>query len=500
MDNAEKTNLAAPSPTKDTQAAPALLEMPKSSSIDVSKLDPNVNQVRAPTGQVVTLHREPRSLQDVKDNLAFYRVCAGLTQRAMGKAAGIGQAHIGLWESLRSPYIFSWVQAQKLSKLLNAPLAHLDPRDKPFSLKSDLGGYRYNKELLNLIHPPRALVDLKNNMLFYRKRMGFTLAQLADKMHEDKILVTRWESKNTLMWPDHDRLVLLATVLNAELADLDHTTFLENRDAADALPEKSDDDLRAVVPPRRLNQAKDNLRFYRLQLSLSKTELASKLGVPLIAVQAWEARNNHLWLNVVMRHTLAQVLKCSDNAFTHSSNENVEIYQPQFDPFLDGNTSAVVAKAEPSLQWALEALNVSTASKTSTESAPNATDLHRLSPADVVADPTQTGNMVRLAQACKLTPAVTYAVLTVTDDSLKESSAITKGDVVVIDMSQNDPRALAGALMAVALPNEQALVKYILTSKDDLVYANSSVPDKMWPMPKNSLVLGRVVAALKHFS
>lgn len=501
MDTSSQSDLLTPAPSADTTTPPVTLEKPKAPVIDVSKLDPNVNQVRSVTGQTVTLHREPVSQQDVKDNLAFYRVCAGLSQRKLGKLSGFGQPYIGLWESLRSPYLFNWEQAQKLCKLLNAPLAHLDPRDKPFSIKDDLGGYRYRNEIIKLVHPPRALIDLKNNMLFYRKRMGLTLALLAEQLHEDKVLVSRWESKNTLMWPDQDRAMLLASVLNAELADLDPNTFLADRNTADVLPLESDDKLRAVVPPRQLNQAKDNLRFYRLQLSLSRAEVANKLGVPAYAVEAWETRNNRQWINVVTRHTLAQVLKCSDNAFTSSANERFEVYMPRHDPAMDSAASVIPAKTVPSLQWALDALSTpAVATESSGTEEPNATDLHRLAPVDVAITPTMAGNMVRLAQACKLSPDVTYAVLTITDDSLKASTGIAKGDVVVIDMAQNDPRALAGVLMAVALPNEKALVKYVFVSHDDRVYANSSEPDKMWPLPKNSLVLGRVVTVLKSLT
>ena len=72
--------------------------------------------------------------------------------------------------------------------------------------------------------------------------------------------------------------MLLASVLNAELADLDPNTFLAERSAADVLPLEGDDKLRAVVPPRQLNQAKDNLRFYRLQLSLRCPLMPSRRG------------------------------------------------------------------------------------------------------------------------------------------------------------------------------------------------------------------------------
>ena len=160
MDTSKQSDLLTPAPSADATKPPVTLEKPKAPVIDVSKLDPNVNQVRSVSGQTVTLHREPISQQDVKDNLAFYRVCAGLSQRKLGKFSGFGQPYIGLWESLRSPYLFNLEQAKKLCKLLNAPLEHLDPRDKPFSVKDDLGGYRYRNEIIKLVHPPRALIGL----------------------------------------------------------------------------------------------------------------------------------------------------------------------------------------------------------------------------------------------------------------------------------------------------------------------------------------------------
>lgn len=490
------------SSTVSPAVAPAeqqvVMEKPAAPVIDVSKLDPHVNQVKSTRGQLVNLHREPQSKQDVKENLAFYRVCAGLSQRELADKVGLSQPFVANCEKPKRFEIFNWEQAKKLSSVLNAPIEHLDPRNKPFSLSNDVGEYRCRNLVIKLVRPPQSLLDLKNNIFFYRMRMGLTKEQLAELVQVEKTAVARWENKKILMWPKSDKLMLIANVLNADIADLDPITYLAGRDAADSLPLDGDEKLRAVEAPRHLNQAKDNLRFYRLRLSLSKDEVAAKLDMPAMAVAAWETRKNSQWMDAYTQQALAQVLKCPARALSPvSEKDRIEIYMPRNSPAVPA--SAMPAKAAPSLQWALDAINGPVANlETTNKEEPNATGLCRLAP--IEAAPDALVGMVGFAQICKLSPDVTYAVLTITNDSLKASTGIAKGDVVVIDTAQNDPHAVAGELMAVALPDEKAMVKFVFADHDDLMFASSRAPAKVHPMPKNCLVLGRVVTSIKVHS
>ncbi|MBU3844386.1 MAG: helix-turn-helix domain-containing protein [Candidatus Anaerobiospirillum pullicola] len=495
MSSSAKSGSSTVSPAVAPADQQIVMEKPAAPVIDVSKLDPNVSQVKSTRGQLVKFHREPQSKQDVKENLAFYRVCAGLSQRNLADKSGFPQPFIANWEAPDRFEVFTWEQAKKLSSILNAPIEHLDPRNKPFSLRDDPGEYRCRNMVIKLVLPPQSLLDLKNNLFFYRMRMGLTQEQLAGLVQVEKTAVARWENKKILMWPKSDKLMLVANALNADIANLDPLTYLEGRDVADSLPQDEDERLRAVEAPRRLNQAKDNLRFYRLCLSLSKDKVAAKLGVPAMSVAAWETSKNHQWMDAATRRALAHVLKCPERAFSPSSEKDrIEVYMPSNSP--TSAASAMPAKAAPSLQWALDAINGPVANlKTANKEEPNATGLCRLAPLEPAPD--ALGGMVDFAQICKLSPDVTYAVLTITDDSLKASTGIAKGDVVVIDTAQNDPHAVAGELMAVALPNEKAMVKFVFADHDDLMFANSHTPYKVYPMPKNSLVLGRVVTSIK---
>ena len=151
MSSSAKSGSSTVSPAVAPADQQIVMEKPAAPVIDVSKLDPNVSQVKSTRGQLVKFHREPQSKQDVKENLAFYRVCAGLSQRNLADKSGFPQPFIANWEAPDRFEVFTWEQAKKLSSILNAPIEHLDPRNKPFSLRDDPGEYRCRNMVIKLV-------------------------------------------------------------------------------------------------------------------------------------------------------------------------------------------------------------------------------------------------------------------------------------------------------------------------------------------------------------
>lgn len=145
------------------------------------------------TSYIVRLYHPPVSVPEVKQNLCYYRLKAGMGLKEAAMAAHVDSHTFELWENTMSKEMFPDPLIYGLAVILRCPVEDLNEygitdKDEPVNIPLC--------EPAALKPSPETLKDLKNNLRYYRERSGLSLREAAYKFSITAQQYCHWENLN----------------------------------------------------------------------------------------------------------------------------------------------------------------------------------------------------------------------------------------------------------------------------------------------------------------
>lgn len=169
------------------------------------------------TSYIVRLYHPPVSVPEVKQNLCYYRLKAGMGLKEAAMAAHVDSHTFELWENTMSKEMFPDPLIYGLAVILHCPVEDLNEygitdKDEPVNIPLC--------EPAALKPSPETLRDLKNNLRYYRERGGLSLREAAYKFSITAQQYCAWENLNNNEFFPESLLQKVASEFKAPLKHL----------------------------------------------------------------------------------------------------------------------------------------------------------------------------------------------------------------------------------------------------------------------------------------
>lgn len=446
----------------------------------------------------------PHTIQDAKNNLIFLRIRKGYNQRAFARVLGVSQSTASTWEKMSSVSFCSYDYAVRIAAILETDPRYIDRSGLKYLVAEGCSRPPYGGSSANVVRlyrQPSCLKEIKQNLCYYRLKVGLSTERLAQALDVDPDSIVAWEDlKSDLFFPD-SMLSKVATALNCPIEDLNEYGF-------DGVPARGES-APATTPaklnksPRSLLDLKENLRYYREKQGLSLRQAARAIGVHTSLYCDWEdpARTEF-----VSEKLLNKVTAC-----LHANRAYLFIEQPATTttsgtlmPATTVPTIATTTKAT----WADALIGLASASTTTSPldlNQPNGANLSRLSPIARGENLKALSNARAQSDIFDLTgwevSSTRYASAEVRGKSMfsLEYAGLYPGDIVVIDLMQREIAGLIGQVVCVAFADgtlwlrrlvQESGVLYLTCDNEDYAQGRIALAD-------SASIVGRVVTALR---
>lgn len=452
-------------------------------------------------GYCYFLVEKPSSIQDIKNNLIYFRLRAQYSQRRFAKALGISQAMVSLWESMNDSNLFTQEMRSKICKLLKCPEQYLDRAGLSFIYDPQIAAARSaRKKLISANSPPKNIVELKQNLVYYRIQAGMSQKQLSEQLEVRQPVLCAWESiRDRRLYPD-SLIPRLAQILHCPESDLDRRSFdFSVDDNGQKLP-----NLRSSVglvvglsfPVRSVFDAKNNLRYYRKLRGLTLQALASRVSVVPATVSNWESDKDEHFIPATRLDAVAEALDCPVAHLVIDPDE-------QSKQFFSINET----RQDDGGNWALKALGLKSSLSEQDAITSNAAELRLLAVNRDHVMPVLGAQELPVSwhevTGIKAIPRQ-YACARMLDNSMANyitGAGFVSGDVAVIDTSIRDFDECAGQIVCIALSGNVLVIGRAKVQDEMrcLVFDNAAGANGASViLPTDMAMIGRVVNVFRR--
>lgn len=162
----------------------------------------------------------PKSVDQAKANLRFYRSCADMSQSYVAHKLGLQSPTVNRWESHNFGGFIPLSKVNDVAALLNA-----DPKDltieidalERFADGDEAGALDgYTGFPVSLCYEPKTLADFKNNLKYFRLRNGLSQRDLANRLGMTQSTISIWERLDIQTVPTRGTYALIADMLGAQ--------------------------------------------------------------------------------------------------------------------------------------------------------------------------------------------------------------------------------------------------------------------------------------------
>lgn len=451
-----------------------------------------------------SLVEKPLTIQDVKNNLTYFRIRAQFTQRDFAKAVGVSQALVSLWESPSDTNFFTADMRTKICKLLGCDEKYVDRDGLTFIYDSRAAGARMTSRRMVALHsPPINLQELKQNLTYYRVQAGMSQKQLAELIGVKQPVLATWESiRDKRLFPDK-MLSELAKALSCPENDLDRHSFDFAIDAnGHKIPNirsSLGDVMTLQLPVRDLMDAKNNLRYYRKLRHMTLQVMGAYLGLVPSTISIWESDSDERFIPTTKINAVAKVLDCPPE---HLIVDPVAAAQS-----VPRKQEPIANKARNDGSWALEDLGISPVLDDVSIIQSNAADLRLVAAKKDLALPVFGAKElpITLQEIAGIKSIIKqYACVRMLDDSMANyttGAGLVSGDYAVIDTSSRDINECLNRITCIALPDNVLVVARIKIQDgiSRLVFDNNTeLNTTSFVMPQEATIVGRVVTVIRR--
>lgn len=140
---------------------------------------------------VVSLYRKPTCLRELKQNLCYHRLRNGMTLDQVADALEIDRSELESWEDMRSDAFFPDKMVFRVAAALNCPVEDLN--EYGFNGAPTRGSISPVMAPAKLQRNPATLAALKENLRYYREKLGLSLRDAARKIGVGTSAYCDWE-------------------------------------------------------------------------------------------------------------------------------------------------------------------------------------------------------------------------------------------------------------------------------------------------------------------
>lgn len=413
----------------------------------------------------------PKTELETKQNLAFFREQAKLTQSDAADKLGVSRSYYAIWEvDVASKN--GVIPPKCLTKAANLFKCNPDLINPacPFLYVDKYENYppiKLGQEIIFCNEHPQTPQDAGNNFNYFLALSDYSNKSLAEKCGFSESTITKWKSGINL---NEIRAYKVAAVLGCPV----ELIYIQRQETP--IKALKQEDLHLHTVPTSLKHLKENLAYHLANSGLSIQDLANKVDIPAYKLRNILDFDTGVFLTSEQSHAIASVL-----------GFNVK----------DVLISSIHVKAKDKKEHSFKS-NVLQFFKIPADSFLFKTSIINFASGGKACDmpPSQCGETI--ASSMSLNQDSDLHGVCVIGDSMfnyETGKGIQSGFTVIVDASKKDVEQAIGKVVCIRLDGDEMIVKR-LRRKNGVLYACSDNPayePQQLALPENAELMGECV-------